>query len=458
MEKTKDFRLGHRERVKNRFFREGLSPFVDYEVLELLLFFVIPRRDTKGMAHALIHRFSSLGGVLSASVAELCEIPGIGERTALYLRGLLPFAKAALEGEQKEIVLSTEERLRAIFIDYFAAHDKEKIVAAYMTNSGEVLGVCSLGIERFSEGSLSVQHVTSPAFSYGAATVALAHRVASAIPFPNQEVFHLTHSLDRDISSFGLSLFDVYLVSGEKAVSVKDIEQGISQIGSMRPRRAESKEEAQRKNLLSVLSLFMTKERAEATADELLAKPLSYFLFTPYKKMFEEFPTQGAVLCFLQVVGELLPYVRREQLLLSHPVLKTADAVGEMLRSVLCGRRGEVFCLAAFDKNQRLLRLICYAEGTVTAASVPSRAIFEEVTECAAYAVAIAHNHPCGSIEASSQDKSVTTELMAALRALGVRFLDHYVVNEKEFCPIAHNILKIPTDASETFYAAGQNE
>ena len=76
---TKDFRLGHRERVRNRFVREGLAPFMDYEVLELLLFFVIQRRDTKSMAHALIHRFSSLGAVLRADVKELCEISGIGE-------------------------------------------------------------------------------------------------------------------------------------------------------------------------------------------------------------------------------------------------------------------------------------------------------------------------------------------------------------------------------------------
>ena len=452
MGNAKDFRLGHRERVKNRFFREGLSPFVDYEVLELLLFFVIPRRDTKGMAHALIHRFSSLGGVLSATVEQLCEIPGIGERTALYLRGLLPFAELALEGTGAEDSLSVEDRLRALFVDYFFERQNDKIAAAYLTNSGEVLGVRTLEVERFSEGSLAAQHVISPVFSYGAASVALAHRVSSVIPFPNIDVFNLTHALDADLLTLGVSLFDVYLISGERSVSVKDTGNGISQIGSLRPRRGRTAEGAQRKSLLAVLSLFMTKERAMATAELLWKKSLSFFFFTPYKKMLEEYPTEGVVLCFLQVVGELLSYVRREQLRLSPPALKTADEVGEMFRSALCGRRGEVFCLAAFDKEGRLLRLRCFAEGTVTAASVPSRAILEEITETGAHAVAIAHNHPCGTIEVSSHDKSVTTEVMTSLRSLGVRFLDHYVVNEKAFCPIAHDVLKIPTDAPETFY------
>lgn len=452
MEKTKDFRCGHRERVKNRFFREGLSPFVDYEVLELLLFFVIPRRDTKGMAHALIHRFSSLGGVLSASSEQLCEIDGIGARTAAYLQGLLPFAKTVLEGTWEE-ALPIEDRLKLFFIDRFAAHPDETTVAAYLNNSFDVLGAVPLGAERFSEGSVSALHIIPHAFSYGAASVALAHRVKSAIPFPDRDVFDLTHVLEQDLSNIGLSLFDAYLVSGEKAVSVKAMGRGVSQVSSLRPRCAKRREEAQKKSLLAMLSLFMGKERAEVTTDALGGKPLSFFLFTPYKKLLEEYPTEGGTLYFLHVVGELLPYVRGEQLHLSLPLLKTANEVGEMFRSLLCGRRGEVFCLATFGKDHRLIRARCFAEGTVTAASVPSRAILEEVAETGAWSAAIAHNHPCGIVDASEHDKSVTTELMSLLRALGVRFLDHFVVNEKEFCPIAHDVLHISTDAPDEFYA-----
>jgi DNA repair protein RadC len=451
MEKTKDFRCGHRERVKNRFFREGLSPFVDYEVLELLLFFVIPRRDTKGMAHALIHRFSSLGGVLNASPEELCEISGIGARTAAYLRALLPFAKIALEGKGEE-TLTTAERLKLFFVDRFAAHPDETIVAAYLNNSFDVLGVVPLAAERFSEGSISVHHMGPHAFSYGAASVVLAHRVKSAIPFPDRDVFDLTHLLEQELLSLGLSLFDVYLISGEKSVSVKDMVRGISQVGSLRPKRAERRENTQKNSLHSMLSLFMSKERAEVTADVLSGKPLSFFLFAPYRKMLEEYPTAGSTLYFLYVVGDLLSYVRREQLRLSPPLLKTADEVGEMFRSILCGRRGEVFCLATFDKDSRLIRARFFAEGTVTAASVPSRAILEEVTETGAYAAAIAHNHPCGTVEASAHDKSVTNDLMLSLRSLGVKFLDHFVVNEKEFCPIAHDVLHVSTDAPDGFY------
>ena len=88
MPTEKNFRHGHRERVRARFLREGLSAFADYEVLELLLFYAIPRRDTKEQAHALDDTLGSLYHVLTASDEELCRVPGIGAKTALFLRSV----------------------------------------------------------------------------------------------------------------------------------------------------------------------------------------------------------------------------------------------------------------------------------------------------------------------------------------------------------------------------------
>ena len=99
MPTEKNFRHGHRERVRERFLREGLSSFADYEVLELLLFYAIPRRDTKGQAHALDDTFGSLYQTLTASEEELCRVTGIGERTARFLRSILPFLEYVAKEE-----------------------------------------------------------------------------------------------------------------------------------------------------------------------------------------------------------------------------------------------------------------------------------------------------------------------------------------------------------------------
>ena len=73
---------GHRQRLKERFLQGGLDNFTDVQVLELVLFYCIPRKDTNPIAHALLDHFGSLSQVLEASVEELGQIPEINERTA----------------------------------------------------------------------------------------------------------------------------------------------------------------------------------------------------------------------------------------------------------------------------------------------------------------------------------------------------------------------------------------
>ena len=71
---------GHRQRLKNRFLTEGMDNFEPVQVLELLLFYCIPRVDTNPIAHRLIEYFGSLHQVLEASPGELKKVPGIGPK------------------------------------------------------------------------------------------------------------------------------------------------------------------------------------------------------------------------------------------------------------------------------------------------------------------------------------------------------------------------------------------
>ena len=73
---------GHRERLKQRFLEEGLDNFTDIQVLELLLFYAIPRSDTNPIAHSLLEHFGSLSRVLEADVEELKKVPGIKDHAA----------------------------------------------------------------------------------------------------------------------------------------------------------------------------------------------------------------------------------------------------------------------------------------------------------------------------------------------------------------------------------------
>ena len=77
---------GHRDRLRERFEKEGLLHFQDHEVLELMLFYAIPRKDTNPIAHRLLDAFGSLTGVLEAQISDLEKVEGIGHNTAVYIK------------------------------------------------------------------------------------------------------------------------------------------------------------------------------------------------------------------------------------------------------------------------------------------------------------------------------------------------------------------------------------
>ena len=81
-----DIHDGHRARLKNRFSEQGLDSFDEHNILELLLFFALPRRDTNPIAHELIRHFGNLEAVFDAPADELKKVPGLGENAAILDR------------------------------------------------------------------------------------------------------------------------------------------------------------------------------------------------------------------------------------------------------------------------------------------------------------------------------------------------------------------------------------
>ena len=145
MPTEKNFRHGHRERVRARFLREGLSSFADYEVLELLLFYAIPRRDTKEQAHALDNTLGSLYKTLTASDGELCRVTGIGTRTATFLRSILPFLEYVAKEEPHEDVCPDNKTLARRIYPYLEKGENESSLVAFLNNCDEIICVHPLG-------------------------------------------------------------------------------------------------------------------------------------------------------------------------------------------------------------------------------------------------------------------------------------------------------------------------
>ena len=119
---------GHRQRLKERFRAEGLDHFEEHQVLELLLFYCIPRQDTNPIAHALLERFGSLSQVLEAPAEELEKVPGIGSNAATFLALTTAVGRYYLVNRSMQtVILSSIEQCGQYLVPFFYGRRNEAV-------------------------------------------------------------------------------------------------------------------------------------------------------------------------------------------------------------------------------------------------------------------------------------------------------------------------------------------
>ena len=113
---------GHRERLRERFRKEGLANFQEHEVLELVLFYCLPRKDTNELGHALIKRFGSLANVLETPAEELAKLPGMGINAATFLTLIAQLERYYLMHKNDEKILDSLDDCGKYLANCFRNH------------------------------------------------------------------------------------------------------------------------------------------------------------------------------------------------------------------------------------------------------------------------------------------------------------------------------------------------
>ena len=214
---------GHRERLRRRFRDEGLSHFDDLHILELLLFYGQPRRNTSPAAHALLKEFGSLAGVLDAHPEDLMKVAGVGESTALFLR-LFPQVMQRYLHERSSVgnVLTTPAQCGQYLTScYF--QERDEVVYLLCLDAKCKLLDCSL-IHRGSVNAagVSVRKIVEQAIRCNATSVVLSHNHPSGVALPSQEDLVTTRQLQTALDAVGVTLSDHIIVAGDDFVSLKE--------------------------------------------------------------------------------------------------------------------------------------------------------------------------------------------------------------------------------------------
>ena len=214
---------GHRARLKKQFAENGLDSFNDHRILELLLFYSIPRQDTNTVAHELINHFGSLEGVFDATEDELMKVCGVGENTATLIR-LIPAIsrRCAINATQSCVELHSSEDAGAYLIPRFLYERDEVFFAVCLDARGRILCCKELSRGVVNNTEVSVRKITELALLKNAAGVIIAHNHTGGFAMPSAEDEYATDWSARALKRMNIELIDHIIVAGNDFISMKD--------------------------------------------------------------------------------------------------------------------------------------------------------------------------------------------------------------------------------------------
>jgi DNA repair protein RadC len=205
--------VNHRKRLRERFQKAGADGMHDYELLELLLTYSIPRRDVKPIAKTLIERFGSLAGILDADGEELAKIKGVGEMSATLISLVRELYSTYLaENMKKGDVLSSPESVLKFARVRLAGLTNEAFMVIFLNVKNEVLDYTLLHEGTIDSVEIYPRRIIETALGKHAAGIILIHNHPSGNPAPSREGKALTSEITSAARTLDIRVLDHIVV------------------------------------------------------------------------------------------------------------------------------------------------------------------------------------------------------------------------------------------------------
>jgi len=206
--------VGHRQRLRERFLKGGAEALADYELLELILFLAIPRRDTKPLAKTLLHEFKSLQGVVSADLERLIAIDGVNESTAVALKVVAAAARSlARDAVVERNLLTSWDKVLDYCRAQVAHEPTERFHLLFLDRKNTLIAD-----EKQQEGTVDhtpvyPREVVKRALELNASAIIMVHNHPSGDTTPSRADIEMTKKVRDAVNAVGIALHD-HLVIG----------------------------------------------------------------------------------------------------------------------------------------------------------------------------------------------------------------------------------------------------
>lgn len=207
---------GHRDRLRARFKDSGPEALQDYELLELVLFSLIPRRDTKPLSKKLFKTFGSLPVLMNASIADLTKIEGINEKTATGLKAITSLAHRSLKEElMHKPVLTSWNRLLDYCRATMAHEPKENFRILFLNKKNELIADEVQQSGTVDHTPAYPREIMKRALEVGATALVLVHNHPSGDPTPSQTDVDMTRAIIAAAKPLDITIHD-HVIVGRK--------------------------------------------------------------------------------------------------------------------------------------------------------------------------------------------------------------------------------------------------
>ncbi len=211
----------HRKRLKDRYRQEGLDRFNEFNALELLLFYCIPRIDTNPLAHRLIDRFGSFSAVLDASVEELEEVEGVGHNISTFLSLIPQVDRYYNDNKNRDLnILTNVEEYRRYLEPKFRNRKNEIVYMVCLDSKCKILACKELGEGSVNSAGVPIRRIVDVALKTNAASVILAHNHPGGLAFPSIDDRQTTNRVAQSLGAVDVVLADHLIFSDDDYVSM----------------------------------------------------------------------------------------------------------------------------------------------------------------------------------------------------------------------------------------------
>ena len=223
LKQSKPSYIGHRQRIKTKYEKSGLNGWLDYEVLELVLSYAIPQKDTKSIARELLSRFKSINGILDADNRDLQSINGISKHTALFLNLLKDVSVLYMEKRMfgRDLLSSPQ-----VVYDYLKISLKglmdEGFKMLFLDNRNQLIAMETLKNGTVNQAIVFPRKIVERALYHNAVGVIIAHNHPSGSLEPSQEDQEVTKDIREALKTVDITLLDHIIIGGNEFFSFRE--------------------------------------------------------------------------------------------------------------------------------------------------------------------------------------------------------------------------------------------